>query len=928
MPKRKASSLWSPSSSPNSLKKTSSSGKVYAKAANIRTSTDLPTSSTSLPGSGSGSSSPLFEMQSSFPGPDLPISNQSSINNSRKLQNAIVGNRLLYGRAKPQTTRRLVIKSSSTTSDDSSTGNDNGKGKEPISGSGRARKMSSDAATKYYEETMEKLKTALEDILSPGLVGVAGIDKSELIPDSRGISQEELYRGVENLYRYNKAAILADLCLNTIEKYAKKLPDVLQPHLESLTAHPLVRPMFGLDSELSSASASSNSSAHSLLDTNTPDAQAVSHLYPFLRALDRLWKSWSQKIILVRNIFFYLDRAYLLPPQNKKKPIWDTGVDWFSKLILQDDVFNTIILTSISQIVNSYRVSLQSELSVVENISRMLASFKDDRSLLENEILSSAKELTNKDIDIKTIGIESFVDMLLNQITIEQRLGESLNFSTKFISTMVDNMKALLLKSRYKDVFANLKVLLDKTDYERFQSLYTFSRELDLDTELLAAFRGYVINEGTSVLENNSAKSTKKGGSNLILSLLELYHRCLEIVRRGTKFPEPYELVDSNYEDAFRRAFAEFLNKDRSGMVAEKLAKYADELLRSGIKACSEKELDEKFDELILIFRCVQGKDVFEAFYKKDFAKRLLQSKSGGLDFEKSMISKLKVECGPSFTSRLETMIKDMELSKTYATEFREQAKSSKVKSIAFNANILTQGHWPTLPETKIVLPPALVEYEKEFEKYYLAGKARRKLSWQHGLGNCIVKANFPRGTKELVLNLIQAVVLLQFNTFKDGVTTDEQVSYSQMKQSTQLDDSTLRRTLQSLACGKVRILVKDPATREVDENDTFKVNLEFSSPVYKIKVSQIAAAEAGPKEAKKIHEDVNRDRQMEIQAAIIRLMKARKKLKHVELVQQTIDQIKERGLPNVQDIKKNIEKLLEREYLERVDNTDTYIYV
>ena len=41
--------------------------------------------------------------------------------------------------------------------------------------------------------------------------------------------------------------------------------------------------------------------------------------------------------------------------------------------------------------------------------------------------------------------------------------------------------------------------------------------------------------------------------------------------------------------------------------------------------------------------RYLQGKDVFEAFYKRDLAKRLLLGKSSSFDLEKSMIAKLKV---------------------------------------------------------------------------------------------------------------------------------------------------------------------------------------------------------------------------------------------------------------------------------------------
>ena len=38
----------------------------------------------------------------------------------------------------------------------------------------------------------------------------------------------------------------------------------------------------------------------------------------------------------------------------------------------------------------------------------------------------------------------------------------------------------------------------------------------------------------------------------------------------------------------------------------------------------------------------ISGKDVFEAFYKKDLAKRLLVGKSASFDAEKAMLLKLK----------------------------------------------------------------------------------------------------------------------------------------------------------------------------------------------------------------------------------------------------------------------------------------------
>lgn len=73
----------------------------------------------------------------------------------------------------------------------------------------------------------------------------------------------------------------------------------------------------------------------------------------------------------------------------------------------------------------------------------------------------------------------------------------------------------------------------------------------------------------------------------------------------------------------------------------------------------------------------VQGKDVFEAFYKKDLAKRLLLGRSASTDAEKNMITKLKTECGSQFTNKLEGMFKDVDLSRELMMSFRESVSAS-----------------------------------------------------------------------------------------------------------------------------------------------------------------------------------------------------------------------------------------------------------
>jgi len=67
-------------------------------------------------------------------------------------------------------------------------------------------------------------------------------------------------------------------------------------------------------------------------------------------------------------------------------------------------------------------------------------------------------------------------------------------------------------------------------------------------------------------------------------------------------------------------------------------------------------------------------------------------------------------------------------------------------------------------------------------------------------------------------------------------------------------------------------------------------------------------------------------DRQYETQAAIVRIMKSRKTMTHQGLVAEVIEQTRRRGAVEVGEIKKNIEKLIEKDYIEREDSSYTYL--
>lgn len=93
-----------------------------------------------------------------------------------------------------------------------------------------------------------------------------------------------------------------------------------------------------------------------------------------------------------------------------------------------------------------------------------------------------------------------------------------------------------------------------------------------------------------------------------------------------------------------------------------------------------------------------------------------------------------------------------------------------------------------------------------------------------------------------------------------------------------------------------------------------------------KIKVTAASQQEV-QQETQATRKAVDEDRRMYIQAAIVRIMKSRQTLSHIQLIQEIIDQSSSRFSPSVIMIKKCIEQLLEKQFIAR-EERDTYVYV
>jgi len=181
------------------------------------------------------------------------------------------------------------------------------------------------------------------------------------------------------------------------------------------------------------------------------------------------------------------------------------------------------------------------------------------------------------------------------------------------------------------------------------------------------------------------------------------------------------------------------------------------------------------------------------------------------------------------------------------------------------------------------------------------------------------VRVNFLDKRYELSVSLYQFAVLAVFNA-------GDSFSLAEIREQTRLVEFELVRVVKSLV--EANLLILANGNEQVIKLETVvRLNLTFSSKRTKLKISGGLQADT-PQETTATLKAVDEDRRLCIQASIVRIMKARRTMAHVQLVQEVIDQCKARFAPNVPMIKKCIEQLLDKQYIERTEDLDRYVYV
>lgn len=496
----------------------------------------------------------------------------------------------------------------------------------------------------------------------------------------------------------------------------------------------------------------------------------------------------------MRRIFSYLDRFYT---KNKNiGTLCENGMKIFHDemfLPLKDKLFESvnkfIELDRDCAVVQRYKV--KNLLRIFEEVDMKKADLiktMDDLYWKGEETLTILKEWFDKFLikteqyvskkasnEITSLSAPEYIKSALKYLDEEEtRKAEYINkiFYEKLNSTnyrflINQNSKTLAsMETGIAFMFFNKK---DTSLKEAYQLISKLPESLKCITEELEPF---IKKRGEELYSN---KDLSKDPVKFIPELIKLKKEIDTLV----EFAFDNHLL---FQDSKNKAFSYFMNKE---LYSKQLANFCDFEMKVGFKGAGESQIDERLNNIINLFKCLNNKLIFQIEYAKKLSDRLIQGKSLSMLAEKALISKLKAEAGVSYVNKLTSMLQDLEVSKTENDNYRANPQHKGVPhGVALNVKVLQNGAWEIEKNKfeKFEVPKFLVNCVDDFTKFYIGRHKTHKLTWVYGLGTIELQYLYLKKNHQSDSTLIQYCILRALETHKtlSIVKVSEVIGYNQ----------------------------------------------------------------------------------------------------------------------------------------------------
>ena len=548
-------------------------------------------------------------------------------------------------------------------------------------------------------------------------------------------------------------------------------------------------------------------------------------------------------------------------------------------------------------------------------------------SHFKNETSKFAKDKANADIHNM-----SAIEYILAQLKYidEENIRETEYINVKYHHDINEINYSILIGERAEELSkmdTGINYMFDTKRNEDLKNTFKlfeyFPKSFDVIT---ACFKSYIVKRGQEINQNKEVtKDPKKFIPQLISLKKEMDNLVVECFENNP-----------NFQDKKNKAFSIFMTKE---IYSKQLSNYTDFCMRNGFKGKSQEEIENTLNDIIGLYKCLNSKLVFQVETNKKMSDRLIKNVSLSTNAEKLFISKLKQESGVTFVSKMTEMMNDLEKNKKEIEAYKTSQSKGTPNGIKFNVQVISQSAWDISNKSmeKIEILPFLDCCLKDFEKFYLDKHSGQKLRWCLGLSKLDIQFLKLKNKNISISTLPQYLTL--YHLEKHGSLTILKVSeLLGCPVSTVLADIhglVLNPSYNPQGQAEKGVIVGtfNITTKEFKETDIISINKNFTVARQKFNTMPLAVK----KSAAEIKENELEEAQITkryqdniLQATLTRIMKSRigQTTTHVWLINEASKQIDLfRAQP--QQIKENIEKLIERSIMKRADNDRTcYEYV
>ncbi|XP_043648363.1 cullin homolog 1 [Drosophila teissieri] len=329
------------------------------------------------------------------------------------------------------------------------------------------------------------------------------------------------------------------------------------------------------------------------------------------------------------------------------------------------------------------------------------------------------------------------------------------------------------------------------------------------------------------------------------------------------------------------------------------IVEYANELMTK--KPVSEKAFIDELRRIAEIVEFLNEKDIFIHWYCNALRTRQIKETSTSDGYESTMISLLNKRFGEKFTEPLRNQLNELEKSRIYQRQFKDHLNSKGVQ-LGFDFRpkcFMLKGG---IQNFKFTLPDELQQAWGEFCLFFEhrnehdernENHRRKKIEFNNTLSSGVIYCHLNKSVHTLEVSTLQMAVLLLFNRH-------ERITEEDMAISLGVEMETLKAALEHLK--RREFLIYSGTLVEVNMNFTNrKRRLNFNIDTIKTRKIEVNSGEL----------KIKRSHIMD--AAIVRILKKNKELKHSQLIIAVFEELKNQFTPQKCFIEERLEALLKK---------------